>query len=244
MAKRLEDLAYLQEIYGIGPVSAKTLLASLTKKKFVWSNKEELYEILRKPEILKALPESAQAYLLYMPDRAIPNSVMRKFDTALHKLTGAKFVIAGSYRRGKPFSRDVDIVMIKTKTNSNYLKFRNALESSKIVKILKIYAAGNLRISIMFLFRNPTSQEQEKKSYVIKADVFLTPPKEYMYTLLYATGSGTFNIRMRAQAKRKGYLLNQRGLFDSEGNLVPNIKNEKQLFALLGITYRTPEERQ
>jgi DNA polymerase (family X) len=178
-----------------------------------------------------------------MPDRAIPHSVMRKFDIALHKLTNAKFVIAGSYRRGKPFSRDVDIVMIKTKANSNYQKFQSALKSSKTVKILKIYAAGDSKISIMFLFHNSPHATKEKKSYVIKADVFLTPPKEYMYMLLYATGSGAFNIRMRAQAKRKGYLLNQRGLFNSEGILIPNIKNEKQLFALLGITYRTPEER-
>ena len=48
---------------------------------------------------------------------------------------------------------------------------------------------------------------------------------------------------MRAQAKRLGYLLNQKGLYYKDtGKQVP-IKNEKELFKLLKIKWREPHER-
>lgn len=245
------DLGYLQEIYGIGPVSAKALLRIL-KLNYKWSSKRDLYKILRKPVIFTQLPEAAQTYLTYMPDRMIPYSVMQKFDATINqtlktlKTLKIRLIIAGSYRRKKPFSRDIDIVMIQNKAGSAFEKFKEALGSSKYIKILRVYAEGPAKCSVMFRFlvpQNIKKASDEKKLYTIKADIFLTPPNEYLYTLLYATGSGAFNIRMRAQAKRKGYLLNQRGLFKG-GVRVENIKNERQLFDIIGVSYRAPTERE
>lgn len=238
-----DALEYLQEIYGIGPVASKALLAKVRSSGKSWSNKKELFDILRERPMFETLPEAARAYLRYMPDRAIPHAVMRKFDVSLHRIKGIKFIIAGSYRRKKPISRDVDIVMIK-RDQTTFSKFKTAIASLTGMKILVIYAEGPDKVSIMFRFTNNKPLAGEKKSYIIKADVFLTAPQDYMYTLLYATGSGAFNIRMRAQAKRRGYLLNQHGLFDLKSNTLVPINNEKELFERLGIAYRTPEERE
>jgi DNA polymerase (family 10) len=60
--------------------------------------------------------------------------------------------------------------------------------------------------------------------------------------LLYLYGSGTFNIMMRALAKRKGYLLSQYGLFYRETNKRITTR-EKKIFKLLGLNWIPPEIR-
>jgi DNA polymerase/3'-5' exonuclease PolX len=67
-----------------------------------------------------------------------------------------------------------------------------------------------------------------------------------MFMLLYATGSGRFNIRMRATAKRLGYLLNQRGLYKKVSSTVLRripVVSERALFKKLGMKYLAPNER-
>ena len=47
---------------------------------------------------------------------------------------------------------------------------------------------------------------------------------------------------MRSIAKRKGYLLNQNGLFKN-GHKVSGLKNEKDYFKILDMDYLEPEAR-
>ncbi|MDI6851274.1 MAG: hypothetical protein QMD82_04995 [bacterium] len=75
---------------------------------------------------------------------------------------------------------------------------------------------------------------------------FYCIPEEYKDSwesfALYLTGSGEFNIWMRAIAKNKGYLLSQYGLFDREtGKLITT--REKEIFHLLGLEYIPPKKR-
>ena len=59
---------------------------------------------------------------------------------------------------------------------------------------------------------------------------------------LYLYGSGTFNIMMRALAKRKGYLLSQYGLFNRTTNKLITTR-EKKIFKLLGLNWIPPKQR-
>ena len=59
---------------------------------------------------------------------------------------------------------------------------------------------------------------------------------------MYFTGNREFNIRMRAIAKNKGYLLNQYGLFKKTGQRVP-IRDERDIFKKLNITYVRTDQR-
>ena len=80
-----------------------------------------------------------------------------------------------------------------------------------------------------------------------KVDIKFYSSSTYYSAILYFTGSKTFNINMRQIAKKKGYLLNEYGLFKiSKGsiNLIPEkIKSEKNIFDILGIPYISPSNR-
>lgn len=59
---------------------------------------------------------------------------------------------------------------------------------------------------------------------------------------LYLIGCGKFNVWLRGIAKRRGYLLNQYGLFNrEEGNLVTT--KEKEIFEILKIEFIPYEKR-
>ena len=49
-----------------------------------------------------------------------------------------------------------------------------------------------------------------------QVDIYRTDPENFGAMLLFLTGPQEYNIIMRAKAKRKGMLLNQKGLYDRE----------------------------
>lgn len=231
----------LTEFYGIGPVLANDYIKNGIaghKLDFTKPLRPQLTKLLNDPIVFEFLPDATKADLIYNPNRQIPNKIIKEIDALLHKnLKGFKFDIAGSYRRNKPISRDIDIIVSSpsSKTTAQHWE----LFVSKVppqIQFMPPYAQGEDKVSTMLKYKN----------YTCKVDIFFTDPKEYMYMLLYATGSGQFNIRMRSIAKRKGYLLNQRGLYKK---ISPNIlekvpvKNEKDLFKILGIKWLEPHER-
>lgn len=227
------------KIYGIGPVLAKKL------SQMIRGDVSNVRQALRKPDIFYTLPVAAQTDLLYNPLRRIPRDIIHIIDGELHKyLRRTKFVIAGSYLRGKLTSGDIDIVMHATNLNPLYEVNAN----SKQIHIMSPFSQGPDKAAMLFEVKVPpqlqstmTDDMTTTKKVRVKVDIFLTKSDEYMYTLLFATGSGQFNIRMRAVAKRKGYLLNQRGLYKNGKKVL--IRDEKHLFKILNMTYRLPVER-
>ena len=146
-------------------------------------------------------------------------------------IRGLKVVLVGSYRREAAFSRDIDIMLV-SEANSAMEKYMEYLQDTfKCVR----YSVGPAKMSLVF---NPRPLVRTPLFY--KIDAFLTPKKYASAMLLYATGSKTFNIYMRAKAKAAGYLLNQTGLYTRKNGkadkLVP-IKSEKDFFAKLGMHY-------
>jgi len=238
----------LIKIYGIGPKLANDYLKyGITinnGKRFIINPDKPIRPQLKK--CIKFLPEATQADLKYNPTRIIPRKVIKKIDDLLRKnLKGFKFEIAGSYRRHKPVSRDIDIIVSapSTKTTAeHWLDFLRLVP--KPIKFVTVYAQGEDKISTILLFTY--HENGELKKITCKADIFFTDVKSYMYTLLYATGSGQFNIRMRYTAKRLGYLLNQHGLYKKISPTIlkrVNIKDEKHLFKVLGMKYLEPQQR-
>ena len=221
----------LTNIYGIGPELAKKLIIT-----YKLDLEKPIRAQLKKHA--KYLPISTQADLKYNPSRRIPNKVIAKLDGVLRsKLRGFKYEISGSYKRGKPFSRDIDIILSASSsktTADHWAAFVKRMPST--VKFMKPYAQGSDKVSTMLKFGK----------YMCKIDVFFTDPREYMFMSLYATGSGRFNIRMRTTAKRLGYLLNQRGLYKKISSDILRripIKTEKELFKKLGMKYLKPADR-
>jgi DNA polymerase/3'-5' exonuclease PolX len=173
---------------------------------------------------MSRLPENVQLFLRLSPEQKIPNVFIKKIEKKL-LLLEPSILITGSYRRKKPTSRDIDVLIIDTLADS-------FIEKLKLNYEIHTYNNGDNKVSTIIKFG--------KKYY--KMDIFKATKDSYIPTLLYTTGSKEFNILMRGIAKRKGYLLNQNGLYHNNKK-IPNLTTEKDYFDILKINYLEPHER-
>lgn len=232
----------LTKLYGIGPKLAKQYIKDgINGVKL--DLKKPIRAQLKKKSIFPYLPDATKADLKWNPSRKIPHAIIAKVDAEFKKyLPGIRFQIAGSYRRNKPFSRDIDLIISAPSnmtTAEQWDSFLSKMKKSRHVKFVEVFAQGTDKVSTILQYTNG-------KKTIIKVDVFFTDPSEYMFMLLYATGSGLFNIRMRAVAKHRGFMLNQRGLYKKISPTILHrvpVETEKELFKILRITYLPPEKR-
>ena len=77
--------------------------------------------------------------------------------------------------------------------------------------------------------------------HYFRIDIEFLPEEEWGSGLLYFTGSKEFNVSMRAIAKKRGYVLNQHGLFKKDRRLP--LYREEQFMEFLDIDYVNPENR-
>jgi DNA polymerase/3'-5' exonuclease PolX len=232
-----ERLTYF---YSIGKVQAKRLLAELISLELIRADQEysidQLREILKKPEIYEQLSLATRIDLVYKPLREIPRRLISLIEREFRRLaSGFRFQIAGSYFRGSSSSGDVDLVLEK-KNSSTWDEFFRAVSKSTRLRVLLPFQKGSEKLSTLI----------ELEGSSVKLDCFLAPPNEYLFTLLFAIGSGLFNIRMRAVAKRRGFLLNNRGLFKRLGSgklkKIP-VRTEREIFRILKMHWKSPRER-
>lgn len=234
----------MEQLYGIGPAKAAKLRAELENAKLMEPGREysekEVRRILQKAHDAGVVKLSAVTLmdLRYRPARVIPREVIAFLESELRRVwRGIHFEVAGSYRRGKPASGDVDIVAAST-----WEELEPRIKDSRFVRVAPPFERGPHIVGTVFAVAVPARLRTSKQKWIhIKVDVFFTTEREFMFALLFATGSGPFNVRMRALAKKRGYLLNQRGLF-RDGRRVP-VRDERDLFRRLNMTYRAPHER-
>jgi DNA polymerase/3'-5' exonuclease PolX len=166
------------------------------------------------------------------------NGILKNIDKNL------SITICGSYRRLKPTSNDIDILLthpkIKTKLqlkNKNYLlEFVRQLKTNNF--ILDDLTDKDYEVKYMGYCKY-------KNNPVRRIDIRYIPFESHPTALLYFTGSGNFNKRMRSLAEQLGYMLNEYGLYKLNGNQKIKIKisSEKDVFDALGMEYLTPEQR-
>ena len=140
----------------------------------------------------------------------IPREEMEEHEAILKKVAAdagcPQCDIVGSYRRGRPNSGDIDMLlctkdskmmdtMVEILTKGYYIREKLAHGAHKFMGICRL---GKLP------FR--------------RLDILLTPPEEYGYALLYFTGSQKFNILVRQHALTLGYSLNEHRLMAIDGH--------------------------
>lgn len=74
-------------------------------------------------------------------------------------------------------------------------------------------------------------------------DIYRCDPENFGAMLFFLTGPQEYNIMMRTKAKKKGFKLNQYGLFDRETNEFIAGRTEKEILDALGSPYKEPSER-
>ena len=163
---------------------------------------------------------------------------------------GFELIVAGSYRRGKDYSNDIDVLItsqnIKTKKNYDKLKinflelFVNKLKDEKI---------------IIDDLTDPSSKTKymgfcklSRKS-IRRIDIRFVVFESYYSALLYFTGSYELNKQMRELAKTMNYKLNEYGLYkiiekdDKKTYRMTKINSEKDIFKKLKLDFLEPNER-
>lgn len=158
--------------------------------------------------------------------------------------------LAGSYRRGKKDSGDIDLyvsVVERIKMSGLMDKIKNMLIERGILKENNIISCGDQKMMCLVQLPNEPIRH---------LDIFIYPSEEYAFALLFATGSGSFNIRMRNDALKKGYSLSDKGIRkgSNKGEWISkddihektgkeSIHCEKDIFTFLGLKYISPENR-
>jgi DNA polymerase/3'-5' exonuclease PolX len=227
-AKTSELIAKLTGLMGIGKVKAQELLdAGLTT-----------FNHIHRKAFKDLLPQETQAFLALKPLQKIPRAEIVQIDAKIQEvLKGkAKATIVGSYRRGLPFSKDIDVMLV-TKDPGAIEEFLR-LMTQKYPRQLHVYSLGRDKTSFIW---------KQAPDVAYKLDVFWVDPAESIPMLLYATGSKAHNIHMRATAKKQKMLLNQRGLYRKEPNgetkLVAGLTTEEAYFTALNLDYKDPPDR-
>ena len=139
--------------------------------------------------------------------------------------------IAGSYRRGRKDAGDIDLVLGVRKGCATYV----------IDRLKEIgFSGGEKWLRAAYPMRGKGSGRGSAKKKV-QIEVKMASAEDFWAQVMWATGSGAFNVALNARAKAQGYLRNQYGLWDGDKLIAAD---EAGIFAALGISFIAPEHRQ
>jgi len=220
------------KIHGVGRQHAKKLYGEGFKS----------IDDLRKCETIKDyLNETQLKGLQYFDDiqQRIPYSEIQKHEIFLKDLLSkidpeAELTIAGSYRRKSKDSGDIDL-LLKSSNTKTYNKFIDTL--TEVNYLTCQLARGNKKYMGMGKIDISPCHR--------RIDIMYTKPEEYPFAVLYFTGSGEFNVKMREYSLEKGYTMNEYSIKHTNNKQkVDKIFNlEKDIFDFLNYEYKEPENR-
>jgi DNA polymerase (family 10) len=136
----------------------------------------------------------------------------------------AEITIVGSLRRGCETCGDLDILAAGAPSS-----LMEAFTSYKLVE--RILARGETKSSVLLWGG-------------FQADLRLVPRESLGAALQYFTGSKPHNIALRDRAIRRGFKLNEYGLFRSDDGQVVAGANEEEIYRTLGLDLVPPELRE
>jgi len=229
ITKEQQALLDLEAVWGVGPAKARKLyddgirsIADLRRNTASLTDQQKI-GLKYHEDLQKKVPRD-MITSLYIIMRAYLD---KKFGRGSYDME-----IAGSYRRGAKESGDIDCLL-----SSSVFSLKDAVD---------LFHRKNIITDIL-------SMRNEKFMGIahcpsgglhIRLDIEFVAEEEWGTALLYFTGSKGFNVYMRADAKRKGLLLNEHGLYDmTSGQKILDYPTEEDVFTELGMRYVKPEQR-
>ena len=251
--EKKKSLNELEEIVGIGRAHAIELYDMGITSVKILKEKIKNKEIEVNDKILLGLKYYGK-YKMDIPRNEMDmyykffQHLINKINKTLDLNDTNKYIveICGSYRREKTSSNDIDVLISKVGT-TNFIKKENHLE--RIVRKLKTPLKNNMNQPL--LVDSMTDKKIKTKymgfsklydNYIRRIDIRFIPYDSYYSALLYFTGSGDLNRKMRQIAKKKGYKLSEYGLYDSNDNIIP-VSSERDIFKKLDMEYLPPRLR-
>ncbi|WP_426303732.1 DNA polymerase/3'-5' exonuclease PolX [Staphylococcus sp. Y174-1] len=138
-----------------------------------------------------------------------------------------KYEVAGSYRRYKEMSKDLDYIISTdhpTSVQQSLLKMPN---------IVKQVAVGQTKVSLELAYDDET----------IGVDFRLIEPAAFYHTLQHFTGSKDHNIRRRQLAKEQDEKVSEYGIEQNNGEII-QYQSEKEIYEHFGVNWIEPALRE
>lgn len=241
--KEVQEKIKLMKVHGIGPQKAKELF----DKNVYIDNLDKHMDLLN--DIQK------KGFYYYNDfQKKIPREEMHKHEIIIKKIIASthknlKFEVAGSYRRGLDKSGDID-VLVTFKNISKYKKNKDVLKKDMehiLSEIKEKMQHEKYLYDILGIGEKKLMGvcKLEGYPYFRRLDILMTYPHEYPFALLYFTGDGNFNAKLRNLALEKGYSLNEYGFItkDNKEKIDIKAKEEDDIFRFLGLRFIPPSER-
>ena len=243
----------LEGITGIGPVKADKLSKdgyTVERLKTMFSSDvSSLESILTHHQILG---------VKYYDDllERIPYDEITKVDIYLKKLLNEinklhyspnqyQMQICGSYRRRAVNSGDIDILFYNTLNNDDTDKefFNFFLKSLVSKKFLKDHLTDPEKVTTKYMGFCSLPRKKLGRRIDMRCITYTSLPA----ALLYFTGSGEFNKNMRTFALKKGFTINEYGIYKlksdkTKGEMI-SVSSESDIFKTLGLEYIEPQDR-
>ncbi len=218
-------------IEGLGPKTIRILYERLDIK-----NLKELEVCIKQNKIskLEGFGEKSQEKILKSIEfykksgsRAVLGFIMPEIKVIkenLEKIKGVERVdVAGSVRRKKETIGDIDLLVI-----------------SKNPKIVMDFFVSMPQAEATLIYGKKKSSIRLKNG--LDADLRVVTPESHGAALNYFTGSKDHGIALREMAIKKGYKLNEYGLYRGETRIAG--KTEEEIYKKLGLSYIEPELRE
>jgi DNA polymerase (family 10) len=138
-----------------------------------------------------------------------------------------KYEVAGSFRRYKEVSKDLDYIISTTKPQ----EVQEAL--IKIPNKQKEVAVGSTKVSLEVSYDDET----------IGVDFRLIEPAAFYHTLQHFSGSKDHNIRIRQMAKDKNEKISEYGIEQADGKLI-QYQSEEEIYQHFDVDWIAPAMRE
>ena len=228
------DIAGLSSIEGVGPKLIKLLYQKLKIKNVSELEKAAKAGKLRvlprmgeklEKKILKGVEFKKEGGGRFALGEILP--LAREIKERLLKVKGVEAVeLAGSLRRWQETIGDLDILAISEEPEKIADYF------AKMPEVAHVYAHGDTKIMVRL---NPPAGGG------IDADLRVVPAQSFGAALQYFTGNKDHNVEVRKIAIKKGYKLNEYGLFRGRKNIAA--RTEEEIYEKLGMETPPPELR-
>ncbi|HSR00080.1 MAG TPA: DNA polymerase/3'-5' exonuclease PolX [Sphingomicrobium sp.] len=139
-------------------------------------------------------------------------------------MIGGEITVAGSFRRRRETVGDLDILVASDEGKA--IGDRLAAYEN----VAGILAHGPTRTTVMLRSG-------------LQVDLRVVEPKSYGAALMYFTGSKAHNVALRGMASRRGWKLNEYGLFDKQNQRLAGA-TEARVYDKLGMPLIPPELRE
>lgn len=136
-----------------------------------------------------------------------------------------RFQICGSIRRMKETVGDIDI-LVTSKESEKVMK-----TFAEVPMLKDVLVSGETKTSIL------TNEN-------IQVDLRVVEPLSFGAAIQYFTGSKQHNIKLRELAIKKGYKINEYGVFEVKSGKKVGGEREEDVYDLLGLPWIPPEMRE